>query len=84
MRSSQWQYVLKNPIDKTHIGCYCNLVERRVIPDMSEDKEKILSNIAKAVNSAPDKQQYFLGLAEGMALMAEEKKAEKPDGKKGA
>lgn len=51
---------------------------------MSEDKEKILSNIAKAVNSAPDKQQYFLGLAEGMALMAEEKKTEKPDGKKGA
>lgn len=50
---------------------------------MSEDKEKILSNIAKAVNSAPDKQQYFLGLAEGMALMADEKKAEKPDGRKG-
>ena len=25
----------------------------------------------------------FLGLAEGMALMAEEKKTEKPDGKKG-
>ena len=38
---------------------------------MEKTKEKILSNIAKAVNSAPDKQQYFLGLAEGMALMAE-------------
>lgn len=50
---------------------------------MSEDKEKILSNIAKAVNSAPDKQQYFLGLAEGMALMAEEKKTEKPTGRRG-
>ena len=49
---------------------------------MEKTKEKILSNIAKAVNSAPDKQQYFLGLAEGMALMAEEKKTEKPDGKK--
>lgn len=51
---------------------------------MEKTKEKILSNIAKAVNSAPDKQQYFLGLAEGMALMAEEKKTEKPDSKKGA
>lgn len=51
---------------------------------MEKTKEKILSNIAKAVNSAPDKQQYFLGLAEGMALMAEEKKTEKPDGKEGA
>lgn len=51
---------------------------------MEKTKEKILSNIAKAVNSAPDKKQYFLGLAEGMALMAEEKKTEKPDGKKGA
>ena len=50
---------------------------------MEKTKEKILSNIAKAVNSAPDKQQYFLGLAEGMALMAEEKKAEKPTGRRG-
>ena len=51
---------------------------------MEKTKEKILSNIAKAVNSAPDKQQYFLGLAEGMALMAEEKKTEKPDSMKEA
>lgn len=51
---------------------------------MNINEAKILANIAKAVNSAPDKQQYFLGLAEGMALMAEEKKAEQPDSKKGA
>lgn len=39
---------------------------------MSEKAEKILENISKAINSAPDKEQYFLGLAEGMAMMAAE------------
>ena len=75
---------LQKGIDKFHRMEYNYHAVKFRRDKMEKTKEKILSNIAKAVNSAPDKQQYFLGLAEGMALMAEEKKAEKPDGKKGA
>lgn len=42
---------------------------------MSEKEKTILENLSKSLSKATDSQkEYLLGLADGMALMAESKK----------
>ena len=45
---------------------------------MSEKEKTILENLSKSLSKATDSQkEYLLGLADGMALMSESKKASK-------
>ena len=45
---------------------------------MSDKEKKILENLSKSLTKATDSQkEYLLGLADGMALMAEGKKKRK-------
>jgi hypothetical protein len=45
---------------------------------MSEKEKTILENLSKTLSKATDSQkEYLLGLADGMAIMAENKKSSK-------
>jgi hypothetical protein len=49
---------------------------------MSEKEKTILENLSKSLSKATDSQkEYLLGLADGMALMSEEKKPDKDEKK---
>lgn len=48
---------------------------------MSEKELRIANNFEKILSALPEeKKEYLLGVADGMAVMAERQKHEKPDG----
>lgn len=72
-------------LDKCLEGTYHVLIANKIVAintkkeDIMSDKEKtILENLSKSLTKATDSQkEYLLGLADGMALMAEGEKKSK-------